>query len=92
MLKEAKGIETYFSQFDVNKDGKIRRDEFNLLFDRIHRIVEKKKEIDIAAQNDFSGDQLAAGDQSFITDAFDKVKNVFSNTGKTDDNKLAQLV
>lgn len=92
MLKQAKGIETYFSQFDVNKDGKIERDEFNLLFDRINRIVDKKKEIDIAAQNDFSDDQLAGGDQNFITDAFDKVKNNFSNTGKTDDNKLSQLV
>lgn len=62
MLKEAKAIETYFSQFDVNKNGRIELDEFVILFDRIYRIVDKKKEIDLAAQNEFEGDDLASGD------------------------------
>jgi len=35
MQKEVKAIETYFSQFDVNKNGKIEQDEFISLFDRI---------------------------------------------------------
>jgi hypothetical protein len=91
MLKEAKAIETYFSQFDVNKNGRIELDEFNILFDRIYRIVDKKKEIDLATQNEFDGDDLASGDQSFITDAFDKVKSVF--TGKpTEDSQIKLLV
>ena len=90
MLKEAKGIETFFSQFDVNKNGRLERDEFNLLFDRINRIVDKKKEMDLA--DELNADELASGDQNFATDAFNKVKNVFTSSGKTDDSKLAQLV
>lgn len=58
MQKEVKAIETYFSQFDVNKNGKIEQDEFISLFDRIQRIVDKKKEMDLAHQNEFDGDDL----------------------------------
>ena len=43
LIKEKRGIEGYFAQFDSNGDGKISREEFNCQFDRIERIVEKKK-------------------------------------------------
>jgi len=61
LIKEAKGIQTYFEQFDVNNNGTIERDEFNSLFDRIKRIVDKKKEMDLAAINEFDQD-LEKGD------------------------------
>lgn len=61
LIKEAKGIQTYFKQFDVNNNGTIERDEFNSLFDRIKRIVDKKKEMDLAAINEFDQD-LEKGD------------------------------
>lgn len=74
LIKEKRGIEGYFSQFDSNGDGKISREEFNCQFDRIERIVERKREAD--AFNEFvdDSDGLARGDENFITDGFDKAK------------------
>lgn len=81
LIKEAKGIETYFDQFDMNRNGRIERDEFNAMFARITRIVDKKKEKDIAAQDEFDMN-LETGDQSVFTAAFDKAKAVIG--GKED--------
>lgn len=72
MLKDLKGIQTYFKQFDVNGDGQVTRDDFNLLFPRIKRIVEKKKEIDFAAENDEFADNIDAGDQTLNPSTMNK--------------------
>lgn len=89
LIKEKRGIEGYFSQFDSNGDGKISREEFNCQFDRIERIVERKKEADAFNQFADDSDGLARGDENFITDGFDKAKAWITGKPTTSTSNLA---
>ena len=89
LIKEKRGIEGYFSQFDSNGDGKISREEFNCQFDRIERIVERKKETDAFNQFADDSDGLARGDENFITDGFDKAKAWITGKPTTSTSNLA---
>lgn len=59
------------------------------MFPRISRIVEKKKEIDFAAQNDEFGDDMDSGDQAMGPAAINKTNNVSKSN---DDSKLKEII
>ena len=91
LIKEKRGIEGYFTQFDSNGDGKISREEFNCQFDRIERIVERKKQADVVNEFSDDSDGLARGDENFFTDGLDKAKAWLSGKPAASTSKTAAI-
>ena len=91
LIKEKRGIEGYFAQFDSNGDGKISREEFNCQFDRIERIVERKKQADVVNEFSDDSDGLARGDENFFTDGLDKAKAWLSGKPAASTSKTAAI-